>query len=139
MLFSDDFSETMQRIFTTNFDADARIRRVTSNPDKYPKYFIPPNITDSESELDNFRKYGTIYIRNLNEFFQEVLDYKELTKFYNHGLTNGFFQKKKGPKGEEYYRTRGPSGYQLVTDICLFGEQEFRKPSTCGVIYGISY
>lgn len=53
--------------------------------------------------------------------------------------TNGFFQKKKSPEGLEYYRIRGTSGFKLVCDICLFGEQEFRKPATCGVVHSISY
>jgi len=53
--------------------------------------------------------------------------------------SNGFFQKKKAPGGEEFFRIRGSSGFQLVCDICLFGEQEFKKPATCAIVHTISY
>lgn len=51
--------------------------------------------------------------------------------------TNGFFMKKKSPEGLEYYRIRSEDGFKLVTDICLFGEQEFRKPASCGIVHSI--
>ena len=68
MLFSDDFSEGVQQILTSDFDAAARIRRVLSNPDKYQKYFIPPNISDSGPEFDKFCEFTKTYLMNLNNF-----------------------------------------------------------------------
>ena len=36
---------------------------------------------------------ATIYLRNFNEFFQDVVDYKEFVQFYQNGITNLFFEK----------------------------------------------
>lgn len=35
----------------------------------------------------------TIYTRNLNEFFREVIDPKEISQYYQDGITNKFFEK----------------------------------------------
>jgi hypothetical protein len=61
------------------------------------------------------------------------LDWSAL-KFYS----NGFFQKRKGPDGREYFEVRNTTGYQYIVDICLFGELVLLAPSKCGVIYGIT-
>jgi hypothetical protein len=53
--------------------------------------------------------------------------------------SNGFFQKRKSPEGQEYFEVRNTSGYQYIVDISLFGELEINKPGHCGIIYGISY
>ena len=73
MLFSDDFSETIQKIFTPDFSADMRIRKVTSRTDVYPKYFLPPNITDTETDFKKFCEYGKIYLNNLFLLYQNEL------------------------------------------------------------------
>jgi len=53
--------------------------------------------------------------------------------------SNGMFQKRKSPEGEEYFEVRNTTGFQYIVDICLFGELEVSKPGQCGIIYGISY
>lgn len=53
--------------------------------------------------------------------------------------SNGFFQKRKSPEGQEYFEVRNTTGYQYIVDISLFGELEINKPGHCGIIYGISY
>lgn len=51
--------------------------------------------------------------------------------------SNGMFQKRKNPDGDEYFEVRNTTGYQYVVDICLFGELEVSKPGQNGIIYGI--
>jgi len=53
--------------------------------------------------------------------------------------SNGMFQKRKNPDGDEYFEVRNTSGFQYIVDICLFGELEVSKPGHNGIIYGISY
>lgn len=53
--------------------------------------------------------------------------------------SNGFFQKRKSPEGQEYFELRNTTGYQYLLDISLFGELEINKPGQNGIIYGISY
>lgn len=73
MLFSDDFSEGIQKIFTSEFDANMRIRRVISKPESYYKYFLPPNIPDSGPDFDKFCSFASTYLSNLNKLFQNEL------------------------------------------------------------------
>jgi len=47
-------------------------------------------------QSDGFRNKSdltTIYTRNLNEFFRDVVDYKELIPYYQNGFTSKFFEK----------------------------------------------
>jgi len=53
--------------------------------------------------------------------------------------SNGFFTKRKGPNGNEYFEVRSTSGYQYLVDICCFGEFTVNRPSYSGIIYSISY
>ncbi len=53
--------------------------------------------------------------------------------------SNGMFQKRKNPDGDEYFEVRNTDGFQYIVDICLFGELEINKPGHNGIIYGISY
>jgi len=61
-----------------------------------------------------------------------LMDWRAV-KFYS----NGFFQKRKGPNGNEYFEIRSTSGYQYLVDVCLFGELVVQRPSYCGIIFGI--
>jgi hypothetical protein len=53
--------------------------------------------------------------------------------------SKGFFRKRKGPDGREFFEVRNTTGYQYIVDTCLFGELEVSKPGHNAVIYGISY
>lgn len=53
--------------------------------------------------------------------------------------SNGFFQKRKSPEGQEYFEVRNTTGFQYIVDACLFGELEINKPGHNGIIYGINY
>lgn len=48
--------------------------------------------------LRNKSDLSTIYIRNLNEFFRDVVDYREILPFYDLGLTAEFFKQFSTPK-----------------------------------------
>lgn len=61
------------------------------------------------------------------------LDWKAL-KFYS----NGFFRKRKSPDGIEYFEVRATTGYQYIIDVCLFGDLVVYRPSSCGIVYGIT-
>lgn len=80
---------------------------------------------------------GNLKVVGIQEWdsdFIAMLDMKAMTF-----RSNGFFQKRKSPDGNEYFEVRNTTGYQYLLDICLFGELEFTKPGVCGCIYGISY
>lgn len=52
--------------------------------------------------------------------------------------SKGFFRKRKGPNGNEYFEERATSGYRYLIDTCLFGQLEVNKPGHNGVLHSIS-
>lgn len=74
-----------------------------------------------------------IGIQEMDEDIIMFMDWRAVT-FYS----NGFFRKRKSPDGIEYFEIRGQNGYQYIVDVCLFGEMVLKRPSYCGILYGIS-
>lgn len=107
----------------------AGIHRVVAKTPKISKY--------GWTEVEIVGVKGAFTIVGIQEMDDDVIYFLDMSAMTFR--TNGFFQKKKSPEGLEYYRIRGTDGYKLVCDICLFGEQEFRKPASCLAVYGISY
>lgn len=105
------------------------IHRVQAKDPKISKY--------GWTEVEIVGVKGSFTIVGVQEMDDDVIYFLDMSAMTFR--TNGFFQKKKSPEGLEYYRIRGTDGYKLVCDICLFGEQEFRKPATCMAIHSISY
>lgn len=52
--------------------------------------------------------------------------------------SKGFFRKRKGPNGNEWFEVRNTTGFQYIVDTCLFGELEVSKPGHNGVIYAVA-
>lgn len=52
--------------------------------------------------------------------------------------TNGMFERRVSPNGNEFYEIRAETGYQYIVDIRFFGELVVSRPSYCGIIYGIN-
>jgi hypothetical protein len=73
ILFSDDFSENIQKLLTSDFDANTRIKRVSANQELYPKYFLPYNISPTGPDFDKFCEVSKIYLSNLNKLYQNEL------------------------------------------------------------------
>lgn len=89
-----------------------------------------------EIEIGSVTK-GAIKLVGVQEADDDVImaiDWRAI-KFYS----NGLFQKRKSPDGDEYFEVRATTGYQYLVDICLFGELVLERPSYCGIFYGISY
>lgn len=53
--------------------------------------------------------------------------------------SNGFFQKRKSPDGDEYFEIRNTTGYAYVVDMSLFGELVVHRPSTMGILHSVSF
>lgn len=73
-------------------------------------------------------------VQEMNDSEIFLMDWKSVTF-----RSNGLIKKRKSPEGLEYHVIRNTTGYQYVIDICLFGEQEYRKPGHSAIIFGISY
>ena len=86
--------------------------------------------------LRNKSDMATIYTRNLNEFFRDVIDYKEIAPFYGNGLTDKFFEKFKTPKrflpfipsstvlGKDFNRElAAKGGYKVFIHPSIFAKQ----------------
>lgn len=78
----------------------------------------------------------TIYTRNLNEFFRDVIDYKEFELYYRNGLTNEFFKRFKDTQrflpfipsstilGREFNKELSTkAGYKIFIHPSMFGKQ----------------
>lgn len=107
----------------------ASINRYSITPPKVNKY--------GWTEIEITGVKGGFTIVGVQEMDDDIIAFLDMSAMTFR--TNGFFMKKKSPDGVEYYRKRSTSGYKIICDICLFGEQEFRKPATCGIIHSISY
>ncbi len=53
---------------------------------------------EKSSGFNNTSDLHTIYLRNFNEFFRDVVDYREISAYYENGFKNKFFQKYKDTK-----------------------------------------
>lgn len=86
--------------------------------------------------LRNRSDLATVYLRNLNEFFREVVDYKDIIPFYEFGFKDGFFEKFKTTKrflpfvpsvsvlGKEFNRELNTQpGYKVFIHPSLFTKQ----------------
>lgn len=80
---------------------------------------------------------GKLTIVGIQEWDDDVIALMDMKSMVFR--SNGFFQKRKSPEGQEYFEVRNTTGYQYIVDISLFGELEINKPGHCGIIYGISY
>ena len=75
-----------------------------------------------------------VAIQEMDDDFMMFLDWRALKVH-----SNGFFKKRKGPDGSEYFTIRSTTGYQYVVDIAFFGDLVLNRPSYCGILYSISY
>lgn len=78
---------------------------------------------------------GNLNIVGLQEMDDDIIPIVDWTsmKF----ATNGFFKKRTGPNGNQYFEVRNTTGYQYLVDVCLFGEMTFPKVGQNGILYGI--
>jgi hypothetical protein len=80
---------------------------------------------------------GKLVIVGIQEWDDDVIALLDMKSMVFR--SNGFFQKRKSPEGQEYFEVRNTTGFQYIVDVSLFGELEINKPGHCGIIYGISY
>jgi hypothetical protein len=86
--------------------------------------------------LRNKSDLATVYLRNLNEFFRDVVDYRELNIYYQNGLTNIYFERFKETQrflpfipsaavlGKEFSRELATKpGYKVFIHPSLFTKQ----------------
>lgn len=91
---------------------------------------------EGSQEFSNKSDLNTIYFRNFNEFFRDVIDIKELNQFYNNGFTNKFFEQYKNIKrflpfvpsaallGKEFNRELTTfSGYKIFLHPSFYAKQ----------------
>ncbi|MEI8270499.1 MAG: hypothetical protein WCG45_03955 [bacterium] len=96
------------------------------------------NFYESSEEFRNKSELNTIFLRNLNEFFRDVVDYRDIESYYNNGFTNGFFERFKNQKrflpfvpssailGKEFNRELATkAGYKVFIHPSLFAKQWF--------------
>lgn len=86
--------------------------------------------------FDNKSEFAAIYKRNLNEFFRDVIDFKDFSNIYQNGFTNKFFEKFQTPKrflpfvpsatalGKDFNRDLAlKAGYKVFIHPSLYGKQ----------------
>lgn len=63
--------------------------------DEYWGFNDEPHLKSFYEQSEGMRNKSdlqTIFVRNTNEFFRDVLTFRDLSIYYNQGLTNGFFK-----------------------------------------------
>lgn len=78
----------------------------------------------------NFKLIG---VQEADDDVVMFIDWRAL-KFHS----NGFFKKRKGPDGREFFEVRATTGYQYILDVCLYGDLVVNRPSYCAIIHSIS-
>ena len=91
---------------------------------------------EQASGFENKADLTTIYRRNINEFFRDVIDYRDIEPFYKNGFTNEFFEKFKTMNcflpfvpssailGKEFNRDLSTKpGYKIFIHPSLFAKQ----------------
>jgi hypothetical protein len=73
-------------------------------------------------------------IQEMDDDIIPMVDWRSITF-----RSNGYFKKRKGPDGLEYFTLRAQNGYSYICDTVLFGEMEYKKPGHSAIIHTISY
>lgn len=89
------------------------------------------------TEIEITSVKGTLMIVGIQEMDDDVIFYLDWSSFKF--ISNGLFKKRISPDGLEYFEIRNTTGYQYIVDVSLWGEMMYQKPSSNGVLYGISY
>ena len=97
---------------------------------------------EQSNGFENKSEFSTIYRRNLNEFFRDVIDSNEINSFYEYGFKNEFFEKFKtihrflpyipssailGKEFNKELSTR--AGYKIFIHPSMFAKQWFMGQS----------
>jgi len=90
----------------------------------------------TEIEIMSLGNAQNLKIVGLQEWDDDVIAYLDFSHITMR--SNGGFRKRKGPNGNEYFELRTTSGYSYLIDSFIAFEMEYRKPSTCGIIYDIA-
>lgn len=81
--------------------------------------------------------YGGLNLVGVQECDDDIIFFMDWNalKFYS----NGGFKRNVSPDGLEYFTARASTGYTYYIDHCLFGELVVTRPSSLGIMFGISY
>lgn len=107
--------------------------------DEYWSFDDLPRLKQFYEVSDGFRNKSDIFttcVRNLNEFFRDVIDYRDLLPYYNNGFENEFFEKFNTTKrflpfvpsssalGKDFNRDLSTkAGYKVFIHPSLFAKQ----------------
>jgi hypothetical protein len=80
---------------------------------------------------------GTLKFVGVQEMDDDVIYFLDWKGIKLH--SNKFFRKQQTPEGLSYFTIRNTTGYVYISDVVFYGELIVNKPSSCGVIYSISY
>lgn len=77
-------------------------------------------------------KLTFVAINELDDDKMFILDWRGI-KLHS----NGMFERRRSPNGNEYYETRATTGFKYIVDIRFFGELIVSRPSYQGIIHSI--
>jgi hypothetical protein len=77
-------------------------------------------------------KLTFVAVNELDDDKMYILDWRGI-KLHS----NGMFERRRSPNGNEYYETRTESGFKYIVDIRFFGELVVSRPSYQGIIHSI--
>lgn len=89
------------------------------------------------TEIEVVGVKGKLTLVAINELDDDKMFILDWTGIKLH--SNGMFERRKSPSGNEFYEVRATSGFKYIVDIRFFGELVVSRPSYQGIIFGISY
>lgn len=89
------------------------------------------------TEIDVMGVKGSLKLVAVNEMNDDIMPILDWTALKLH--SNGMFERRTSPSGNQFYEVRATTGFKYIVDIRFFGELVISKPSHCGIIHTISY
>lgn len=92
------------------------------------------------TEVVVFGPVGALTLVVLREMDDDIIMFLDTRPQVMKIYSNGGVRKRVAPDGKEYFESRDTTaGFSYLIDICFMGDFVLQKPSTCGIVYSISY
>ena len=87
------------------------------------------------TEIDVVGVKGKLKLVGVLEMDNDIMHITDWNTIKLH--SNGYFERRTSPEGDQYFPLRTTEGYQYIVDTRFFGELVVSKPSSNGIIYAV--
>lgn len=88
-------------------------------------------------EIEIMGPKGKLKIVAIQEMDDDAIFFLDMRPQVMEIYTNGGFRKRIAEDGKEYFEIRNTNGYQYLLDIAFMGDFVLKRPSYCGILFGL--